>query len=176
MVSALTRPTNCELNLYIGIPSTSTRSAEWKQLRTLTLMGLELRGTADVERMAGFFRGVNPSCLEDVTIQYLVTDPRIIQLKGESYYGLTYGTNPRYIRSCLKLEDALLKYPPKRLSFILCITPFSRRKQLWTHELGQLFPELRERNQLTVTSLSSELELHSPHGIANQLFSYHCWS
>ena len=161
MVSALTRPTIYELNLYIGIPSTSTRSAEWKQLRTLALMKLELRGTADVERMAGFFRGVNPSCLEDVTVQYLVTDPRIIQLKGESYYGLTYGTNPRYVRSCLKLEDALLKYPPKRLSSIICITRYSRRKQLWNHELGQLFPMLRNHNQLTVVAVASKLLLRS---------------
>ena len=152
-------------------------------MRTLTLTGLELRETADIQTVAEFFGGLNPSTLEEVIVHYLVIDPRIIQREdGPSYNGagVTYGTNTDYVGTCIKLEGALLKYPLKRLSVLFSLSQSCRRQQLWTHELGQLFPMLRKHNQLTVIAVASKLLLRSfldqLISIANYLLSRRFWS
>ena len=61
---------------------------------------------------------------------------------------------------CLELQEALLKFSRPQLSF--SVSPEGgARKHLWTRQLGQRFPTLRDRNRLAVDCESSEKLGHS---------------
>ena len=56
---------------------------------------------------------------------------------------------------CLELQNALLKFRRPQLWFQVSLKG-GARKHLWNHELGQLFPTLRDLNRLTIKCESSE--------------------
>ncbi|TBU33615.1 WD40-repeat-containing domain protein [Dichomitus squalens] len=132
------------------IPLTSLMPSEWKRLHTLTI-GLELGERADsIERLAGFLTNFRPPSLEDVSAHFLVTHRRILN----QWFRDEISNETNWIDVCSKLEAALSTFRRQRLSFLVSLED-PARERLWTRELGQLFPVLRDRNRLAVTCKST---------------------
>ena len=123
------------------IPPLSTQPHAWKQLRTLA-MEQQLRDPSSMERITQFLTNLHPQSLKDVTVQFDVVDPDFVDSVHEK--------NFHYSDACLKLDAALAKYHQPQL-LILASTTRPIRKHLWTWQLRQCFPTLRDLDRLTVT-------------------------
>ena len=130
------------------LPPVLSEPSRWKQLRTLTI-GLTLDTRSDFENITRFLTAFYPSCLEDAALHARTSNKSIIYAAHHS--------DPYKIDAdlCLELQKALLKLRRLQLSFQVSLEG-GTRKHLWTRELGQLFPALRDLNRLTVKCESSE--------------------
>ena len=122
--------------------------SRWKQLRTLAI-GLTLNTRSDFKAITRFLTAFRPSCLEDAAVHACASNKYII------YHARGFVQDQVDADLCLKLQDALLKFRRPQLSFQVSLNG-GARKHLWTRELGQLFPTLRDGNRLTVDCESSE--------------------
>ncbi|TBU61656.1 WD40-repeat-containing domain protein [Dichomitus squalens] len=134
--------------LHDILPAFSMPS-EWKWLHTLTI-GLELgKGADSLGRLTEFLKNFRPPSLEDVSVHFLVTHRHILnQCFDDERLEET-----NWIDVCSKLEAALSTFRRQRLSFLVSLEK-PAREHLWTRELGQLFPALRDRGRLTVACKS----------------------
>ena len=130
------------------LPPVFSEPLRWTQLRTLTI-GLTLDTRSGFENIIRFLTVFQPSCLEDAALHARTSNKSIIYAAHHS--------DPSGIGAdlCLKLQDALLRFRRPQLSFQVSLEG-GARKHLWTRELGQLFPTLRDLDRLTVNCESSE--------------------
>lgn len=136
----------CELNSCSAALLAFSQPTKWKYLHTLVVdWGLFENGT--VRGVTNFLTSFRPPCLEDVTVNFVVVDGTAV---FEAYEGSVYHD------ICRKLDQVLLEFPRRKLSFLVgcCLPP---RRHLWTRELGNLFPKLRDRNNMELECESSEL-------------------
>ena len=135
------------MELYYGliscldIPQIILQSLEWKDLHTIAI-GLKLDDRTSIEIFTQFLVSFHPPSLTDVSAQFLVTNRGMIPGKSHNNY--------HYIHPCLKLQEALRSFPRHHLYFLIS-SSLPQRKHLWTREIGQLFPLLRDSKRLTIT-------------------------
>ena len=130
------------------LPPVFSEPLRWTQLRTLTI-GLTLDTRSSFENIIRFLTVFQPSCVENATLHARTFNKDVIYTGQRTY--------PSKIDAdlCLKLHDALLKFRRPQLSFRLSLQG-GARKHLWTRELGQRFPQLRDLGRLAIKFESSE--------------------
>ena len=130
------------------LPAVFSEPSGWKQLRTLAI-GLTLDTRSDFEDITKFLTAFRPSCLEDAAVHAHTSKNYII------YHARGYVQDQIDPDVCLELQEALSKFRRPQLSFEVSLKG-GARKHLWTRELGQRFPKLRDLGRLTVQCESSE--------------------
>ena len=124
-----------------ALPHILSQPFAWKQLHTLAVKE-RLSRRSSMERITQFLTNFHPQSLNDVTVRFDVVDP-----------GFVNGVHEKelpYSDACLKLDAALARYHQPQL-LILASTTRPIRKHLWTWQLRQCFPTLRDLDRLTVT-------------------------
>ena len=127
------------------LPAVFSEPSRWKQLRTLAI-GLTLDTRSDFENITRFLTAFHPSCLEDAAVHAHTSKNYFLYAAYDDYPDTGI---------CLELQKALLQFCRPQLSFQVSLLG-GARKHLWTRELGQLFPKLRDLGRLTVKCESSE--------------------
>ena len=136
-----------KLNSSSAVPHIFSQASEWKHLHIFVLVA-ELRNPASIGDITDFLMMFRPPALQDVTVQLRVSDERIIYASWKK--------NAAYIDACLKFQEALSRFTRHRLSLLVSSKLLDAKKHLWTHEFGQLFPKLRDLDELTVHCEASE--------------------
>ena len=120
----------------------------WKHLRTLAI-GLTLNTRSDFDNITRFLTEFQPSCLEDAALHARTSNKDVVYAAyHDDLTSIDAGV-------CMQLQGALLKFRRSQLSFLVSLKG-GARKHLWTRELGELFPTLRDLNRLTIKCESSE--------------------
>ena len=129
-------------------PPVFSEPSRWKQLRTLAI-GLTLNTRSDLENIAKFLAAFHPSCLADTAVHIRTSNKDVVYAAyHDDLTSIDAGV-------CMQLQGALLKFRRSQLSFLVSLKG-GARKHLWTRELGELFPTLRDLNRLTIKCESSE--------------------
>lgn len=129
------------------MPFDPMEQSKWKQLGALTMESY-LDNEASIKKIAELLAEFYPPSLEEVTVQFRAASMLILSAASLD--------NPdEYIDTCLKLDSAMSKFRRKQLSFLVP-SQFRPRKLLWTRELGQLFPSLRDLHGLLISCESCE--------------------
>ncbi|TBU26469.1 quinon protein alcohol dehydrogenase-like superfamily [Dichomitus squalens] len=120
---------------------------KWPELLTLTLnLTVFPRSNGDDNGIAAsiiILKGFRPPRLDEVTVEIQSTVGNLL---------LWIGSDERNLHLCSELDQTLLSYRhPQLLPFGHRRTR-SWRKGLWSEELGQYFPRLRERGSLQFAS------------------------
>ena len=123
----------------------------WKQLYTLSV-SVDLRDNGSIRNIAECLRTLRAPVLQDVTAQFRIFDKEFVYAAHDN--------DVKYVDACRELQGTLSEFPRKHLSF-RGSSELPARKHLWTRELGQLFPALRDLNILTISSESSEIFIQS---------------
>ena len=119
--------------------------SKWQKLHTLVI-GAELHTEASIVDITELLTGFSKQ-LKDVTARFRVFNKEMVYV--------AYSNKNRYVVACHEFKEALSRFDHHHLSFQISST-LPPRKLLWTRELGQRFPALRDQRRLTVTCESSE--------------------